>query len=97
MQQLRQALPDAQIYLQSVLPVSREKEVTLTNICHNTTIMQFNEVLRQLAEKYEMTYIDLYSLYVAGGQLDPQLTTDGIHLQKDAYVRWETAIKEYIN
>lgn len=95
--QLRQALPTAQIYLQSVLPVAKDKEVTLTNICHNTTIVQFNVRIRQLAEKYELTYIDLYSLYVADGQLDPLLTTDGIHLQKDAYARWETAIKEYID
>lgn len=94
--QLQEALPDAQIYLQSVLPVAREKEVTLTNVCHNTTIIQFNEQIRHLAEEYGMTYIDLHSLYFTDGQLDPQLTTDGIHLKQEAYARWEAAIKNYI-
>lgn len=95
--QLQAALPDAQIYIQSVLPVSKEKETSLTNICHNETIVAFNKLLEEMAARRGHVYIDIHSLYCRNGELDPQLTYDGLHLQKHAYEQWEAAVKPYLD
>lgn len=91
---IRSALPDATLYIQSVLPVSQSKEVTLK--CHNTTIAAFNTRLEQLAQEQGATYVDLYTLYEKGGQLNPEFTPDGVHLLEDAYGLWKNAISQYI-
>lgn len=93
---IRTALPDAEIYIKSVLPVAKEREVRLTNVCHNETIVAFNARLQQLAQLQGITYIDLYTLYEKDGQLDPELTKDGVHLKPEAYIHWENAIRQYV-
>lgn len=95
--QLRQALPDARIYVQSILPVAKEREATLTNICHNETIVAFNERLEEMAAQRGLTYIDIHSLYYCDGQLDSAVTSDGLHLEPHAYEKWEAAIKPYLD
>ena len=90
---IAETVPDADIYLQSVLPVSAGKERA---VCHNTTIIRFNEGIKKLADERGLTYIDLYSLYELNGEMDPSLTVDGVHLQPEAYKRWADAIRIYI-
>ncbi len=90
---LQQSLPDTEIYVQSVLPISSSKELS---ICHNTTIIKFNEEIKKLAESRGITYIDLFSLYVIDGEMNPELTLDGVHLWPDAYDRWAEKIAKYI-
>lgn len=95
--QLQEALPDTEIYIQSVLPISKEKETSLTNICHNETIVAFNKLLEEMAAQRGLVYIDIHSLYYLDGELDPQLTYDGLHLQQQAYEKWENAVKPYLD
>ncbi len=93
---LHDALPDAEIFVQSVLPVSKEKEVTLTNQCHNTTIEQFNSKIKELAKERNLIFVDLYSLYLLDGEMNPALTKDGVHIYPEAYSIWADAIKSYM-
>lgn len=92
--QMIEALPDARIYVQSVLPISLEKEKVL---CKNETILYFNQQISILARERGLPFIDLHTLYVKDGVFDPELTKDGIHLHPHAYERWEKVLREYIS
>ncbi|MFW5707709.1 MAG: GDSL-type esterase/lipase family protein [Bacteroidota bacterium] len=82
--------PDTRIILQSILPVNEivanDKEV-LKN--RHTIITRSNERLSRLAERYDVTWVDLHALFTdAFGRLDRSLTTDGIHLNGEGYKLW---------
>lgn len=91
---IRKSVPDAQIYIESILPISKEKEKTCAD---NSVIGEFNKRLESLALKMDITYIDLYSLYALEGSMNPELTKDGVHLQPSAYEYWFNEIEKYIN
>ena len=86
-------LPKTKVFVQSVLPISAEKEKTY---CQNSTIVLFNERLKAIANERGMVYVDLYSLYEKGGEMDSKLTRDGIHLYSEAYKCWADAISPFI-
>ena len=56
--------------------------------CSDETIRTFNEGLRAIAEDYGFDYLDLYSSFAVDGPMDPELTTDGLHLNKKGYDIW---------
>lgn len=91
--ELKEKIPNVEIYVQSVLPVSKTKE---GYVCKNSTIAEFNKGLQQLTEKRNCIYVDLYSLYLKDGEMNTALTSDGIHLKEDAYSPWVDAISDYI-
>lgn len=88
------AVPDAQIYIESILPISLEKEKECAD---NSVITAFNQRLESLALEKNLTYIDLYSLYVLNGEINPELTKDGVHLQPSAYEYWFSEIQKYVD
>lgn len=90
---LQNELPESEIYVHSLLPLSRKKE---REICRNKTIEDLNKRIEALSKKKGMTYIDLYSLYLLDGEMNPILTKDGIHLLPEAYNIWASAIEKYI-
>lgn len=87
------ALPDAQLFVQSVLPITRERSRTL---CKNETIRRFNAGIQALAQRHGVTYIDLHSLYVKDGEMDASCVKDGLHLTPEAYGPWYEALREHI-
>ncbi len=91
---MQEALPDAQLYIQSVLPISYTKQREMG--CKNKTIVRFNNALEALAKKYAHTYIDLHRIYQLDGEMNPEFTKEGIHLKPEAYFLWEQEIKQYI-
>ena len=85
--------PDAEVYVESLLPVGEENTV---NSVDNSEVIEFNEGLQELAESKGLVYIDLYSLYVdEDGFLDSEKTEDGLHLTSDSYDLWCGAVEEY--
>lgn len=90
---VRKALPHAQVYLQSMLPVSKNRE---QDYGANTKIMEANALIGQIAQEKHCIYIDLHSLYVEDGGMPDSLTKDGIHLCDKAYDRWYKKEKRYI-
>lgn len=92
---LHSALPDAEIIVQSVLPIAFKNETANTNICHNTSIEQFNAKIEEVAAERGIDFIDLYSLYYLNGEMNPSLTRDGVHLHPEAYDLWANAIRSY--
>lgn len=85
----------AQIYIISVLPISARVSSEIG--CKPDTILHFNSALMNLACKYGFEYINLFpALADQDGFILPELTTDGVHLTKDAYDIWAEAIKPFI-
>lgn len=76
-------LPNAEIVVESVLPVS----VT------NYKIVRFNDFVKSICEEYGLRYIDLYSKYSVCGLLPLTVTEDGVHLSPSGYNEWYEFIK----
>lgn len=85
-------LQDSKIIVQSVLPISYEKE---SLYCKNKTIIEFNKNIKKLSEKYNLTYVDLFDLYCDNGYMNSGLTKDGVHLNQKGYDIWAEAIQKY--
>lgn len=90
---IRNSVPNARIFVQSVLPISKSNE----KWADNDTIILFNSELEKLTKDLNCTYINIHNLYTENGVMNPKLTKDGTHLQKDAYIIWVDAIKDYID
>lgn len=87
---LKEQNPEAEIYVQSVLPVSVDKELSYVT---NDIIMKFNDSVKAMASECRIEYVDLHSVYYKNKQMDPKATRDGIHLKAEAYDRWVKIIK----
>ena len=77
-------LPNTEIVIESVLPVSY--------INHN--IVRFNDFVKSICAEYGLRYIDLYSKYSVGGLLPLTVTVDGLHLSPEGYEKWYETLKE---
>ena len=85
-------LPNAEIYVQSILPIQESKRDV-----KNTLIESFNQELYDLSERYETYYIDLYSEFINdAGQLKEDFTIDGTHLTGLGYAKWIDLIDDYV-
>lgn len=86
---IRSAVPYANIYLESLLPVSR-----WSTFCPNEKIVNANEFIRQYAANHNCTFVDVYAVYVADGALPDELTSDGLHLVPEAYQPWYNLVRK---
>jgi len=84
---LRRSLPEARLYVEGLLPRQPEFDAKVRAV---------NALLQALADKRGLTYIDLYSHFVANGRLDPGLTSDDIHVSGQGYARWRDLLRLYI-
>ena len=91
---IKQAVPTAKIYLQSILPVNPSMKAGKSP--NKEKIAKCNEIVRKIAEQKRCFYVDLYSLYAVDGIMPEELTRDGVHLYPEAYDRWANEIKKYI-
>lgn len=90
---IQHEMPNTKIYIESVLPITKKQE---ERVVGNSTIVRFNKMLMELAEKKELIYIDLHSSYFRDGCLPDTLSKDGIHLKPEAYDIWFNAIEKYV-
>lgn len=76
---MRASFPDAIVYIQSIMPVTRH--VSETTSIKRDRIIDCNERLLKLAEEKQCYYIDLHSHFNDGnGYLPDDIGSDGIHL-----------------
>lgn len=85
----------SQLYLVSVLPVNESADYQArVKVRRNSLIQALNEKLAQFPA---VTYINAYSALVnQEGQLDPALTTDGLHLSQSGYDLLASVLKDYL-
>lgn len=88
--------PGTRLYLQSVLPVCEPMLASIYDNIRNNKIISLNVMLKELAEKHRLPYVDLYhNLFMdKNGQLIKTLSTDGLHLQPEAYILWAAYLKQ---
>ncbi|MFN6541123.1 MAG: SGNH/GDSL hydrolase family protein [Nostoc sp. EkiNYC01] len=85
---LRQAHPQAQIIVQSILPTRLPK-------ISNSRIRHINTQLAQIAKQEGANYLNIYSWFTdMEGNLRPELTTDGLHLSPEGYDVWRSALQQ---
>lgn len=90
---LKKEVPNAKIYVQSVLPVNHKLRPDYPS---NKKIEEANREISRLAKERECEFINLYELYVEDGEMKEELTRDGVHLKTAAYNIWAKAIERYI-
>lgn len=88
---LSDSLPEAKLYVQSLLPLN---PCVYKKYSDNNKVKKVNEIQKELAAKYGLTYIDLYYIYAKDDILPMESSSDGIHL-KD-YKKWAEAIRPYV-
>ncbi len=95
-QRVRTESPKTKIYIQSVLPLN--DSILTADYLKNKkgTVRELNIGLQQLASEFKVPYLDLYSdVFVdPNGDLKPELTPDGIHLNPEAYSIWTDYLKK---
>lgn len=85
---IRQDHPDAEVVIQSLLPVSAVQEAKGT-YANNERIAAYNDILLQLAEEKNCPYLNVAEAVTGeDGCLKPELTSDGIHLNKAGCAVW---------
>ena len=90
--------PETKLYLQSLLPINesfgRYKKLT----GKTDQIPEINAKLKELANKRNITFIDLFPLFTEKKTniLREKLTADGLHLNEEGYRIWVKELKEYL-
>ncbi|MEG0949084.1 MAG: GDSL-type esterase/lipase family protein [Bacteroidales bacterium] len=96
---IKQQTPGTKIYLQSVLPVTDEKNMFSGHTSRGAEIAPLNLLLQQIAVNKSITYIDLYTKFIdpETGKLNVKYSNDGLHLLGAGYQYWATIVKPYIS
>lgn len=89
---IQDAVPEAELYIESILPVAR-----YSDYCDNAKIRDANAILQRLATERNIPYIDLYNAYAQDGVLPDDMTYDGLHLTIEAYSVWYHMAAPYVN
>lgn len=91
--------PKTKLYLQSILPVNDCYGMFNGHTSRWKLVKQINDLLKALAVKEAITYIDLYSRFVdeQTGKMNPEYTNDGVHLLGKGYLLWRDIVKPYVN
>lgn len=84
---LKAVFPQAEIYMQSILPRESDKR---------DIIAQINADYREMVQKHGVDWVDLTPLFAApDGTLLPELTDDGLHLRAEGYRIWADHLAQY--
>jgi lysophospholipase L1-like esterase len=89
---LRAHLPDAALFLQSVLPVGRRWPCA-----SNHEVTHLNAFIEECASRHGSAFIDLYPDFRdSDGYLRAELTGDGLHLNKHGYALWMKILHRFV-
>ncbi|MBU5625376.1 hypothetical protein KQI82_00305 [Oscillibacter sp. MSJ-2] len=92
---IREINPDALIYIQSILPVSKAKDEEGTYIS-NERIRMYNDLLLELAEEKDAAYVNVAEAVSDGeGNLPPEASFDGEHLVPEYCKIWLAYLKTH--
>ena len=91
---LIEQVQNVEVVVQSLLPVN---DIEFKISCNNEQIINRNTIIRNIASKKGLLFLDLFTLYVKGGILPIDETIDGIHLLPEAYQKWKSELSSYRN
>lgn len=92
---IRTKSPKTQLFVQSILPVNEKMLAEIYVKITNQKINKANAVLKELSSKYNCVFVDLHQspLKNTEGELKKEYSTDGLHLQPEAYLVWANYLK----
>lgn len=94
---VRERVPEAEIYLHAILPVSTLASETNQFGCNNQKISVLNDKIEELAAKEGAHYIPQPEcLKTEDGSLIPEAASDGIHLNKKYAKYWIISLADEI-
>jgi lysophospholipase L1-like esterase len=62
----------------------------------NSQVVKLNQLLKAICFKKNISFINLNTVLSKNSGLNPQLTTDGMHLNSKGYELWAIMIKDYL-
>jgi alpha-glucosidase len=77
----------------NVMPVVQSVILQTAEAETNTAIIALNTRLRAFCGANHVEFLDLNAVLASDGHLKPELSTDGTHLQPDAYPLWAGLVK----
>jgi lysophospholipase L1-like esterase len=88
LERVKKGAPRLKVHIQSLLPTRGGFAK------HKANVLDFNERLQKLAKEFDYDYIDLHSLMKDdNGELRPELTADGLHINADGYKIWRAEVE----
>ena len=80
------------------MPINNRKAIDIQNVNLNKEkVIKFNKKLKEVAQKFFAQYIDLFPAFSdKDNQLDERYTTDGVHLNGQAYSVWRGIVEKYV-
>ena len=92
---IKEIKPDAEIYIQSILPVS-EKKSNSDEIYNMTKINEYNSLIQKMAEEKQVYYLNVAEAVADdNGYLPEEASTDGVHLNKEYCAKWLDYLKSH--
>lgn len=86
--EIKKVQPNATIYVQSILPVTKEKS-DKDSIYNNKNISKFNKAIKDMADKNGYIYLDVASAVKdSNSALPSNASSDGVHLNKEYSQKW---------
>ena len=96
---IRQAQPNAIIYIQGLIPVNEGEIVNYNGNKYklsNEHLRVYNDLMRRAAEEKQVVYLDLYAAFAdENGELPQGSSRDGVHLGKESCIRWLEYLKTH--
>lgn len=96
--QIREVQPDADLYIQSLVPINDQKarEKNQPHYVTNEKIAQFNAEVVRLAQEKQVILLDVAEgLTDEEGILPYNATNDGVHFNREWYQKWFAYIKTH--
>ncbi|MBR6478241.1 MAG: acylhydrolase, partial [Lachnospiraceae bacterium] len=88
--------PNAKIIIQSIMLVT-QKRSSKGDFVKNSSIMERNEAIAQLADGVNVFYLDVNEAIVdESGGMNPAYTTDGVHLKAKYVPLWTEYLKTHV-
>ena len=92
---VKELQPDAKIYVQSILPVTKAKSDG-DAIYNNTKISRYNELIEQMCREKGVTYLHVAdALGLDNGAMPAGSATDGVHLNREYCYKWLDYLKTH--
>ena len=95
---IRTESPQTKLYLQSLLPINESFNRYKRLAGKTDSVPAINAKLRELSEKENITYIDLFPLFKEpdSNSMKKELSTDGLHINEAGYAIWTKKLKKHI-
>ena len=95
---IRQLQPDADIYLQLLIPINTQKcaETNQPYYVTNKQIGIYNDIIRKIAVEKQVYLLNVGEIYVdENGEMFYDASFDGIHFNKAGYKQWYEYLKTH--